>query len=72
MMGELLECLDIVPGISQMPQGTSRPRSRHLSQVSGKLQLYTSRSDLAPAVDPNSSLSQDVKTIELVSFYPGI
>jgi len=23
MIGELLECLDIVPGISQMPQGTS-------------------------------------------------
>ena len=29
--GELMECLDIVPGISQMPQGTSRPGSSHMS-----------------------------------------
>jgi hypothetical protein len=28
--GELMERLDIVPGISQMPQGTSRPGSSHI------------------------------------------
>jgi len=26
---ELMECLEIVAGISQMPQGTSRPGSSH-------------------------------------------
>jgi hypothetical protein len=28
--GELMECLEIVPGISQMPQGTTRPGSSYI------------------------------------------
>ena len=35
---ELLECLYIVPGISQMPQGTSQPGSSHIWLGSVKLQ----------------------------------
>jgi hypothetical protein len=35
--GELMESLDIVPGISQMPQGTSRPGSSDISLGSVKL-----------------------------------
>src|SRR5258705_10274613 len=34
---DLLECLDIVPRISRMPQGTSQPRSSHIRQASVKL-----------------------------------
>jgi len=34
--GELLETLDIVPGISPMPQYTSRPGSSHMRLGSGK------------------------------------
>jgi len=47
--GELMECLDIVPGIPQMPQGTSRPGSSHMRLGSGKLQSNMSLSCLAPA-----------------------
>jgi hypothetical protein len=49
MIGELLECLNIVPGIGHVPQGTSRPGSCHIRLGSGKSQSYTSLSDLAPA-----------------------
>jgi hypothetical protein len=34
--GERMESLDIVPGISQMPQGTSRPGSSHIMLCSVK------------------------------------
>jgi hypothetical protein len=44
--GELMERLDDVPGISQMPQGTSRPGSSHIRQGSVKPQSNTSVSGL--------------------------
>jgi len=70
--GELLQCLDIVPGILQMPQGTSRPGSTHI-----RLGLVTPQSDtcipsLAPTAEPDSSHLLKVKPIEPVSFHPCI
>ena len=36
--GELMECLEIVPGIPQMPQRTSAPRSSQMRLGCGKPQ----------------------------------
>ena len=36
--GELMESLDIIPGILQIPHGTSQPGSSHVRQGSGRLQ----------------------------------
>jgi len=44
--GELMECLEIVPGRSQMLQGTSWPGSRHIRLGLVKPQLKTSISGL--------------------------
>ena len=52
--GELMLCLDIVPGIPEMPQGTSRPESSHMRLGSGKLQWNMSIPCLAPATEPDS------------------
>ena len=71
-IGELMECLDIVPGILQMPQGTSRPGSSHIRLGSVKPLSNTSISGLAPAAKPDSSLIQKVNPVELISFYPCI
>jgi len=67
--GERLECLDIVPGISQMPHWTSRPSSSLIRCGSGKLRLNTSIPVLAPAAKPDSALIQNVKPVQLISFY---
>jgi hypothetical protein len=71
-IGELLECLDILPGISQLPQGTSRPGSSHIKLGSGKPQVNTGIWDLAPTAKPDSLVNQNPKPSELVSVYPGI
>jgi len=52
-LGELIDFVDIVPGISQMPQGTSRPGSCHVWLGSGKPQLHTVIAGLAPTTEPN-------------------
>jgi len=70
--GELMERLDIVPGISQMPQGTSRPGSGHIWLGSVKPQSNTSISGLQPAVEPDMSPLLKAKPVEPVSFYPCI
>ena len=70
--GELMERLDIVPGISQMPQGTSRPGSSHIRLGSVKPQSNTSISGLEPAVEPDTSPLLKAKPVEPVSFYPCI
>jgi hypothetical protein len=70
--GELMERLDVVPGISQMPQGTSRPGSSHIRLDSVRPQLNTSISGLQPAVEPDTSPLLKAKPIEPVSFYPSI
>jgi len=70
--GELMERLDIVPGISQMLQRTSRPGSNHIRLGSVKLQSNTSISGLEPALEPDTSPLLKAKPVELVSFYPSI
>jgi hypothetical protein len=65
---ELMEYLDIVPGISRMPQGTSRPGSSRMKIGSGQLQSNIRIPCLAPASEPDSSLIQNAKPVELVSF----
>jgi len=49
--GELLDCLEIVPRISQIPQGTSPPGSSHMRLGSVKPQSNTGIPCVAPAVE---------------------
>ena len=67
-----MEKLDIVPGISQMPQGTSRPGSSHIRLGSVKPQSNTTISGLEPATEPDTLRLLKVKPVEPVSFYPCI
>jgi len=71
-LGELMDRLDIVPGISQMPQGTSRPGSSHIRLCSVKWESNTSILGLEPAVEPDTSPLLKAKPVEPVSFYPSI
>jgi len=66
---ELLESIDIVPGISE---GTSRPRSSHIRLGSVKPQSKSSIPSGEPAAEPNSSPLLKAKPVEAVSFYPCI
>jgi len=66
--GDLMESLDIVRGILQMPLEISRPESSHKRLGSGKLQSSTSKPDFAPPARPNSSPLLTVKPVEPVSF----
>jgi len=70
--GDLLACLDIVARIAQMTQGTSRPGRSHMSRGFGNPQSNTSIPSFAPAVETDSSIIQNVKPVELVSFFPCI
>jgi hypothetical protein len=70
--GELIVNLDIVPGISQRPQGTSRPGSIHTRLGSVKLQSKSSIPSGVPAAEPDSSTLLNAKPVEPVSFYPCI
>jgi len=69
---ELEECLEIVPGISQMPQGTSRPGSSHMRLRSMKPRLNTSISGLEPTAERDMSPLLKAKPDEPVSCYPCI
>jgi hypothetical protein len=69
---ELLECLDILPTISQQPQGTSRPGSSHIRLGSGMWQLYPGISDLASATTPDSLFNRNVKPADLIRLNAGI
>jgi len=66
---ELIESLDIVPGISE---GTSRPGSSHLRLGSVKPQSESSIPSGEPAAEPDSSPLLNAKPVEPVSFYPCI
>jgi len=70
-IGELLQCLDIVPGIAQMPPGTSRPGSGHIKLGSAKPQSNTSISGLEPTADHDTSPLPMAKPVQQVNFYPG-
>jgi hypothetical protein len=71
-IGELMESLDIVPGISQGPQGTSPPGSSHIRLGSVKPQSKSCITGGEPAAEPDSSMLLKAKPIEPVSFYPCI
>jgi len=68
--GELLERLDIVPGISQMQQGTSRTGSSHIRLGSVKPQWNRTISVLEPAAEPDTFPLLKAKPVEPVIFYP--
>jgi len=68
--GELIERLDIVPGISQMPHGTSRPGFSHNRLGSVKPQSNTTISGLEPAAEPDMLPLLKAKPAEQVTFYP--
>jgi len=68
--GELMERLDIVPGILQMPQGTSRPGSSHIWLGSVKPQSNTTISGREPAVEPDTLPLLKAKPVEPVCLYP--
>ena len=70
--GELMGILDIVSGLSQWPQGTSRPGSSHIRLGSVKPQSKSSIPSGEPAADPDSSTLLNAKPVEPVSFYPCI
>jgi hypothetical protein len=70
--GELMEMVDIAPGISPMPQGTPRPGSSHLRLGSVNPQSKTTISGDEPAVEPNTSLLLRLKPVEPGRFYPCI
>jgi len=70
--GDQMECLEIVPGISQMPQGTSRPGGCHMRLGSGKPGLNISVPCLVSATEPDSLRIQNAKHVNFVCFDPCI
>jgi len=67
--GELMQFLDILPGILQMPQGTPRPGSIYIRLGFGKPLSDTGIAGFVPAVELDLSPIQNVKPIELLNFY---
>jgi hypothetical protein len=63
-LGELLECLDIVRGISQMLHGTFRLARSYMSLGSGKLRWNISIPCLAPGSESDWLLILNVKPVE--------
>jgi hypothetical protein len=70
--GELMECLNFVPVISQMMQGTSQPGSRQVRIGSVKPQSNTSIPGHEPTVEAALSPLLKAKPGETVSIYPCI
>jgi len=70
--GELMESLDIVSGISQRPQGTSRPGRSYIRLGSVKPQSKWCIPGGEPAAEPDSSMFLKAKPIEPVSVCPCI
>jgi len=69
---ELMESLDIVPGISQRLQGTSHPASSRIRLGLVQPQSQSCIPGGEPAAEPDSSMLLKVKPIEPVRFYPCI
>jgi len=76
--GEIMESVDIVPGILHRPQGTSRPGSSHIRLCSVKPQSTSRIPSSDPAAEPDLLTLLKVKPVEPVSsvepasFYPCI
>jgi len=64
---ELMDSGDIIPGIWQRPQGTSRPGSSHIRLGSVKPQSESSIPSSEPAAEPDSSKLLKAKPVEPVS-----
>jgi len=62
--GEPVETLDIIPGISRMPQCTSRPWSSHLREGSGKAESPERISLLPPGAESDLSLITYVTPVQ--------
>jgi len=67
-LGELMECLHSVPGISQMPQETSWQGTRHIRLGSGKPQSHAGIFRHAPGEQPKSSPIEKPKPVEPESY----
>jgi len=67
--GEHMESLDIVCGIWQIPQGTSRPESIHESLGSGKPQSNKRIAWFSPDMEPYLSSIKKSKPVEPASSY---
>jgi len=67
--GELLETLDIIPGISRMPQCTSRPESSHMRVGSGKPKSPERISCLLPGAESDSSQITYATPVQPASAY---
>jgi len=70
--GELMECVEIVSGISQMPQGTFQPERSSIRQGSMKLQSNLNISGLELTTVPDTSSLLKTKPFESIGFYPCI
>jgi len=67
--GELMECLDIMPRISQMLHGTSRSGFSHMTLGSGRQQTNKRIASLPPDPEPNLSPILKAKLIQPVSLH---
>jgi len=67
--GELLETLDIVPGISPMLQCTSRPGSSHMKVGSGKLKSPERISSFPPGAESDLLLMTYATPVQSASAY---
>jgi hypothetical protein len=68
--GGLMECPDIVPGISQIPHGTSGPGSIHIRIGLVQPQSNMSSSSHESAAEHDTSPLQKTKPVERVCFLP--
>jgi hypothetical protein len=71
-LGEFRESLNIVFGISQIPQGTFQTGIIDIWLHSAKLLSDTGIAGHAPAAEPQSSPVQNVKPHETIHLYPHI
>jgi len=69
---EHMQTLDIVPGQSQILQGTSQPGSSQMRLCSGKSQSKKGIISLPPGTAPNSSTTEQSKHGEHVIYHPCI
>jgi len=70
--GEFMECLNIVPRMWQMPQGTSHPGSSHIRLGSGMPQSDTGTPILALAIELDSLPMPKAKLVDPICCYPCI
>ena len=70
--GHHMQTHDIVTGISQMPQGTSRPGSSQIRLGSEKMHSYKHIASLLPDAARNTSRNKNSELAEPVTIYTRI